>query len=329
MKRFFAGVDISKNWVDFAILDKQSNQIIKQKRIDNKSKRLTSFCDALIKNYGKEAMWFCFEHTGHFGLKLACVLEELEVDYCAVPALEIKNSLGVQRGKNDLVDASRIAQYAATHSHKLKVSKLPAKTFMQVKQLLTYRNQLVKTRSSFKNSLKAHQLAEEAISLEKISHNIQKQINSLDEEIKQVEVKINELLTNNEEIRKNLHLIKSVKGIGSIIAATIIVLTQNFSTFDNPRKFNCYSGLAPFEHSSGMSKVHSRTSMLRNKEMKTLMMNAANTAAVHDPQLKAYFQRKFSEGKVKYAILNAVACKLIYRVFATVKRETPYVILQN
>ncbi len=45
-----------------------------------------------------------------------------------------------------------------------------------------------------------------------------------------------------------------------------------------------------------------------------------------DPQLRLYYQRKVGEGKSKMSVLNAVRNKLIHRMFATVKRGTPYVI---
>lgn len=36
-----------------------------------------------------------------------------------------------------------------------------------------------------------------------------------------------------------------------MIAATMIVYTNNFTAFEDPRKFNCFAGLAPFSYSSG------------------------------------------------------------------------------
>ncbi|REC59018.1 IS110 family transposase, partial [Chryseobacterium pennae] len=58
---------------------------------------------------------YCFENTGNYGLLLASLLEERQLLYYQVPALEIKLSQGIQRGKNDKVDAWRIARYAKMH----------------------------------------------------------------------------------------------------------------------------------------------------------------------------------------------------------------------
>jgi len=45
----------------------------------------------------------------------------------------------------------------------------------------------------------------------------------------------------------------------------------------------------------------------------------------HDPELKEYFLRKKAEGKHAGTILNAIKFKIVLRMFAVVKRGTPYV----
>ena len=139
-----------------------------------------------------------------------------------------------------------------------------------------------------------------------------------------------ELISKDAEMKSNFIKARRVKGIGLIIAAYMLVYTNNFTSFDNPRKFNCYAGLAPFEHTSGSSiNGKTKTSRLRNKTMKTLLFNGANTAANFDAELKAYYKRKQKEGKPHQLIMNNIACKLVYRVFAVVKREEPFVNLKN
>ena len=54
-------------------------------------------------------------------------------------------------------------------------------------------------------------------------------------------------------------------------------------------------------------------------------MQAAATAIQYDPQLKAYYHRKVQQGKAKLSVLNAVANKLVLRIFAVAKRDEPFV----
>lgn len=329
MKRKYVGTDISKDWLDVAVWDDKSQKPVPAKRAENSMEGITSMVRGLKKSYKGERLWFCFEHTGHYGLLLSCVLENMEVTYSAVPALEVKQSLGITRGKTDQVDAGRLAEYAATHAHKLEASRLPARELIRVKELLTYRAQLVRVQAQFKNSLKAHQVAHQAVDVPYITDDLEQKILVLGQDIKAIEQQIEDLITAQEDLAGNYRHARSVKGVGLMIAAYMLVYTRNFTAFDNPRKFNCYVGTAPFEHSSGTKKGRTRTSRLRHKYLKALLFNGANSAAQFDPQLKKYYERKRQEGKEHTLVMNAIACKLIYRVFAAVKRQTPYVILSN
>jgi transposase len=64
-----------------------------------------------------------------------------------VPGLEIKNSTGITRGKNDIIDAQRIADYGVRFSDKLKPYTLSDETVIQLKGLRTKRSQLVAMRA--------------------------------------------------------------------------------------------------------------------------------------------------------------------------------------
>ena len=55
---------------------------------------------------------------------------------------------------------------------------------------------------------------------------------------------------------------------------------------------------------------------------------AAYSAINHDPELKAKYEQKLKEGKAKMSALNIIRFKLIERIFAVIKRQTPYVISQ-
>ena len=46
-----------------------------------------------------------------------------------------------------------------------------------------------------------------------------------------------------------------------------------------------------------------------------------------DSEIKAYYERKTEEGKHRNLIINSIRLKLVNRVFAVVKRQTPYVII--
>lgn len=326
MKRIFVGIDISKDWMDYAVCCDKKAGVSGSERVLNTVAGISSMFKCLVKKYGKSNLRFCFEHTGNYGLLLSSLIQSEGFSYTAVPAVEIKKSIGIARGKSDHVDAKRIAEYAATHEHKLKESQLPSNELMEIKNLLAYRTQLTKIRSQLTNSCKSYKIVQQVVDISYINEDLDEKISVLAKDIKEVEQKIETVIFSNEALAENYSLVGSVKGIGPVVAAFILVFTNNFTAFDNPRKFNCFTGIAPFEHSSGMKKGNSKTSHYRHKHLKSLLFNCANSAAQYDPQLRKYYDRKKKEGKKHLSIMNAIACKLVARVFATVKRQSPYVI---
>ena len=326
-KKWFIGVDVSKTWIDVSCLESDSTVPSIEEQFENSLAGFDKLRSWLEKNNIKpEDCLFCLEHTGTYMLMLLTWLNLNSIDTVVEPALQIKRSIGIQRGKNDQIDARRIAEYASVFHKKLKLFELPSMTLLSVKQLLSYRQQLVKSCTMFKNSLKNHLQYNQLTNNKQVTEDIEQQIERLKESITSVEKQIYKTLESDQMVKKNFDLSKSVKGIGLILAAMIVVNSNNFTSFTDARKFNCYTGVAPFEYSSGSSiRGSSQTSHLGNKILKSLLMNGANSAARYDSELRNYYKRKRAEGKDHKLVMNAIAAKLIGRVFAVVKRQSPYV----
>lgn len=326
-KKHFVGVDISNEVLDLALLHESSYDKFKDKHCKNTFRGFEQILAWLNKN-GIELndCLFCMEHTGTYGLLLFAWLSQVGIDYCVEPGLKIKRSLGITRGKNDKIDARRLADYAFTNKAKLNTFTLPSTLIIQIKQYLTYRDQVVKINTSLKNSLKSHNTYKRVSGVNFISDDIEAQIKANEKRIAQIEKNIVEAINSDSEVKKNFGLATSVKGIGLVIAAFMLVTTNNFSGFENGRKYACYSGIAPFEYTSGTSiKGRTKVSQIGNKKIKSLLSNGANSARRYDPEISAYYKRKQAQGKDHKLIINAISCKLVNRVFATIKRQTPYV----
>lgn len=327
-KTDFIGIDISKDYIDCALVNQNNPRVFKDKKFKNDFQGFDDLEQWVHRNVqNKSDVLFCMEHTGTYGLLLFAWLSQKEYDYCVEPGLKIKRSLGMTRGKDDKIDARRIADYALSNIHKLKSFSFPSEGIVYLKQLLTYREQLVRNRTTFKNSIKSHEQYERITKRKNITEDIKELILVHDSRIKQVEKEIIEAIESDKELKKNFDLATSVKGIGLVIAAFMLVTTNNFSGFEDGRQYACYSGVAPFGNTSGTS-IRGRTmvSHLANKTVKTMLSRGANSAAKWDPELRAYFIRRLNEGKDHKVVMNAISCKLINRVFAVVKRQTPFVV---
>lgn len=329
-KKWFIGIDVSKDWHDVACISAMNSQeYVCELKIDNTLKGFLELEKQLKKHSIdlKEAV-VCMEHTGTHSLLLIAWLQQTGITTVVEPALQIKKSLGMQRGKNDQIDARRISEYAYTQRHKLKEYRLHTKDLLRIKQLLTYRDQLVKSRTMYKNSLKSHRQYDQLTENKFIILDIDKKIKLFNQNITEVEKEIIEIIGNDERLKSNYKLASSVKGVGLVISAMMLVTTHNFTAFPNARKYNCFTGLAPYEHTSGTSiKGKTRTSHLAHKRLRAYLNNGANSAYNHDPEMRIYYDRKRKEGKEHRLIMNAIACKLVSRVFSVVNRQTPYVSL--
>jgi transposase len=145
------------------------------------------------------------------------------------------------------------------------------------------------------------------------------------DKIKAIDKEIAMLLQQDEEMQQTTKLLSSIKGVGTIISAYMIVYTNNFKSFANARKFNCYIGVAPFDHQSGTSlRTRARVSHMANKQLKTLLTLAAFSAIRTDAELKEYYLRRVGEGKKKMDVINAVRSKIVARMFAVTRRQSPY-----
>jgi transposase len=328
MKNFklVIGIDISKNTLDLCIIKDPGNRQLEFLKVSNCKKGIESIFKALKKYEVPDSeLLFCFENTGVYGIPLCYSLQNKEVTYSMVPAIEIKRAKGLTRGKSDKTDAKDIALYAITHLHKLAFTQLPESDLMRLKLSLTERDKLVKAITLFKATKESKGFLSKELSNEILKHN-SKTISILKKQLLELENIIKSIIKQNEKINKQLNLIQSVPGVGPQTAIQLIVSTRCFTAFDNWRKLACYAGVAPFEYSSGTSiKGKSKVSHMADKKLKSLLNMAALAAKKHDKQFKDYYERKTKEGKNGMLVMNALRCKILSRVFATIKRETPYV----
>jgi len=314
------GVDISKSTLD--IFAKPAGIEMK---ITNNLQGFKKWFNIFKKQFSdQKEVLVIMEHTGRYSYLFELFLRSKKIGYCKIAALQIKRSLGMIRGKNDKVDAERIASYGWLRRDILTADEYPVETIIELRSILSLRLKFVRDRSGYITRLKEIRAAGADI----YNYEIRMQQQAIDfftSNINMLNKKIQALIASDSDLRNTCELLRSIKGIGWIIAANMISCTDNFKRFGNARKFNCYAGIAPFRHESGSSiKGKARVSHLANKEMKTLLNLAASSAIQHDKEMRTYYQRRISEGKHKMNCLNIIRAKLVARMFAVVKRQTPY-----
>ncbi|KAA6327961.1 hypothetical protein EZS27_023099 [termite gut metagenome] len=325
MKKFdyFIGIDVSKLTLDVTVLLLQNNkdEFIDYQKIDNNEKGISAYLKKLFKGQClTENTLFCFEDTGIYSMPLACILSEKGLNYWRVPALEIKRSKGICRGKSDKTDSKDIAFYALSHLHKLRLSTVSDTIIQKIRLLFSERDKIIRSLGAFKRTSENKDFLSKKIfqSVENINQNI---INQLNNALNEVEEKMMSIINEDEKTKQQLALISSVCGIGKNTAIYLIICTKGFSSFENWRQLACYAG-----YSSGTSiKGRTKVSPLADMKLKSLLYMCALVAIRHDKELKTYYERKVAEGKSKMLVINNVRCKLLARIFAVINRNSPFI----
>jgi len=315
------GADLSKKTIDLFCIT--NNNYL---RIDNNAIGFKELLKWLKRQQiNLSSVLLVMEHTGLYSFCLEAFLHHRSIAFTKVSALAIKRSLGIVRGKSDKIDCRRIAQFGFEKQLSLRPEQPVEQDLQQLQLLHTTRDRLVKQKAALLNAVKEYT----NIGLTSKHPVIQSQlvlIKNFEKEITKLETQMNVIIENNPSLYQNRLLLQSIKGVGKILSVATLIKTRNFTRFTNARKFACYCGTAPFEHSSGTSiKGKTKVSHLADKQMKTLLDLSAKTAIQYDKELRDYYLRRIEMGKSKMSTINIVRNKIIYRMFAVVKRQTPFV----
>jgi len=322
-KKEIIGIDISKSTIDFIIYSNQKHFEEKNKKSGFKSmiKKVEKFSP-----YAPDEILYVMEHTGMYSHLISLFFTENDIEYVIVPGLEIKRSLGITRGKDDKIDAKKIALYGYRLREELKPTVMPSETIVKMKNLMRLRDRMVKQRAGYKASLKEYK------SIYKRKDNVtlflsqERIINHLSKSIKTIEKEMDSLIKEDPQIKQMYGLITSIKGVGRQTAINMLIYTDGFTKFENYRKFASYCGIAPFPYRSGSSiRGKTKISNLANKKIKTLLDLCAKSAIQHNTEMKIYYNKRIAEGKNKRSTINIIRNKLLGRIFAVVKRKSPYV----
>ena len=317
MEKIVIGVDVSKEKLDFCF--HQSEKILQEMIVENTTSAILRSLKKMLKEFRLEVsdLLICAEYTGQYTYPLSCACDELQVSLWLENPAQIKHSSGVQRGKNDKLDARKIAAYAMRFHDRKKLFLLPEKNIVSLKQLISERDMYVCDKAKYQGQLTDQKRFMSSEDYQKKAGRLKSLLKELDDSITQIDIQIARLIDRDETLRRQHELLCSVDGVGDRTAVKMIVETNAFKNFDNARKFCCHAGVAPFEYTSGSSiRSRNRISNRADKSIKALLHMAALVVATRkkDGELREYYVKKVSEGKNKMSVLDAIRAKLVLRM---------------
>ena len=322
----FIGIDISKDTFDLALIRENRETAMISRSFSNTHSGLVHL-EEFLKNQELKMTetLFCMEHTGIYCRLLSEYLTERKYHVWLEMPVKIIRSLGLQRGKNDRIDAKRLAQYAFTNKAKATLWNPPREIVIQIHDLLTLRDRLVESRKSLKQPINEFNKTGFTEAAKLIESKCSITLNAIDKEIKQIEKDLDDMINKDSNLQRLYQLATSVPGIGKITTLFLLYFTNEFTLFSNAKQLACYCGIAPFEYKSGTSiRGKTKVSPFANKKLKKLLHLVALSTISKDRQLVGYYQRKVSEGKNKMLVINSIRNKVLHRLCAVINRGTPF-----
>ena len=327
MFKNFIGIDVSKAKFDLALIKDCDKENMIQAVFENTQKGIKDMSRFLEKEYQVQLSdtIFCMEFTGIYCRPLTTFMTDKECNVWLEMPVNIIRSLGLQRGKNDRVDARRIALYAYKNKEDIKLWTPQRDVILKLRDLLSLRERLISSRKSLMAPIDELIAMGDKQGAARVQKGCKLTLSSLEKEIEQIDKDLDDTIKNDPQLKELYNLATSVPGVGKYTALFMICYTNEFSIYNNPKQLACYCGVAPFEHSSGSSvKGKTRVSHMANKVLKRMLHMGAMSVIARDPELRDYYQRKVAQGKNKMLVINAVRNKIIHRLCAVIKRGYEY-----
>jgi transposase len=321
-KNWFVGIDVSKKWLDVAIFVENSDlKGYTHTRVNNDKQGYRELLRWLKEN-GVDASTCTYgmEHTGFYSDGLQHFLDKKGCRYTMLEPAVIKHYPIQPREKNDRLDAAKIADYLYRFRDTIQLSRVPDKTMEELRKLHRERKFYVEDRVCYLNRRQVVD-KDEAKRLDKMIELLDKQIDTIEEKIRQI-------IQNDEALMETYLYLDSIKGIGFVNAVNAIVITQNFTVFKTAREYASYIGVAPHTKTSGTT-VRWKPKPRKHCDLtaKADISQAAKIAVVHDVELKKFYERKCNgkdDADTVRKAMNAVKFKLVLRMFAVVRQKHTY-----
>jgi transposase len=128
----------------------------------------------------------------------------------------------------------------------------------------------------------------------------------------------------------NMQLLKTLPGVGDILAIVVDRETGSIDRFPGPQQFACYSGTTPKVSSSGGKTHYGRMRQEANQYLKSAFIEAANVVAAHSAQgnwPSKHVSRLYNRIRRKKGhsiAVGAVARHLSEAAFWMLTKQEPY-----
>jgi transposase len=290
----FVGIDVSKDWLDVAVLP--SDEFF---RVPYDRRHVAKFVGEMI---GLEPVRIVLEATGGYEMEIAAALSDAGLPVCVINPRQSRDFARAtgELAKTDRVDARVLAEFG--HALRPSVRPLPEEEARHLREIMRRRGQILETLLAEKNRLQRTES-------KTVKASLQSHIRYLERQLKKMEIALSDQIKASPAWQEDVDLLTSVPGVGQLTAAHLTILLPEIGTMGR-RQIAKLVGVAPLSRDSGLRQGSrsiwgGRAQVRRTLYMSTLVATKCN------PVISALYIRLVDRGKPKKVAIVACMRKLL------------------
>ena len=324
------GCDFHPGFQQVAIFDNRSGEV-KEKRLRHRAE-----AEEFYRSLAGQEVRVGMEACGHYPW-FERLLAELGIELWFGDAARIRAS-AVRKQKTDRRDAEHIQQLLV--EDRFPRIWVPSLEERDVRQLLVHRHKQVQARTRSKNQLQAMALSQgvqkkyklwtkagrqELEQLPLLPYAAQRRKQLLEEldGLERALVEFDRRVAEQARQRPAAVRLMTHPGVGPVTALAMVLTLGPAERFGSAKQVGSYFGLIPSEQSSGGKQRLGRISKQGSSFLRFLLVEAGQTAARLDPQLKRFY-RRLAVRKNRGVAKVAVARKLATRLYLMLREDWTY-----
>jgi transposase len=309
------GIDVSKAHLDLACVASAPERPMRKpaagaRRLPNTA---TGIADLVRQVQTWQPALVVLEATGAYHVAVLQALANAGVPVALANPAQVKafRQVTLGRNKTDRLDAALLARFAASQSATLRRYTVPPPAQQELRELLAYREQLVKQRTALRNTREAHTHAGVQAT---VAAWVTADLAHLDARVQEVDATVRRVLATLPQAQA-LH--RAVKGAGPLVVAAVLAYLP-VGVWGHAKAAAACAGLHPACADSGQS-THAQLSRAGTARLRRYLYLAALAARRWDADLSAFVDRLIARGKAPKAALVALMHKLLRRLMGTLR----------
>ncbi|MGB7066098.1 MAG: transposase [Syntrophobacteria bacterium] len=326
----WSGIDVSKSFFDASWVDPEAGlenfQKIPHAQFEHSQAGVRQYVRWLQQQGGSTAsVRVVMEATGRYSLELQVwlVAEQASLSPAIVNPKQAKHfhqSLGL-RNKTDQVDCRSLGLMGqARRPHPYEPL---SPEYQRLRALMRQRRDLITTRVGEQQRLR--ELPKGRCPVRSV---VQSHLRHLTKLVGRIDRAIDGLLKGSPQLAQDLALLKTIPGVGRIVALTVLAELGDLRRFNRSRQVSAMAGISPYNHQSGVSTPWSHLDRNGHAEARSVLYMgalAATRGSAQNNLARTYHHLIDDNDKCKKQALVAVGRKILVIMRALLITQQPYI----